>query len=288
MPAKKPEVIGSPAEMLARARQWRAEGATVGFVPTMGALHAGHMSLVERSTADCDRTVVSIYVNPTQFGAGEDLDKYPRSFDEDLDKCGEAGVDLVFAPTNEDMYLDGHTTFVEVGALTQTMCGLSRPSHFRGVTTIVLKFINIVSPDRAYFGQKDAQQVAVLKRMARDLNVPAEIVTVSIVREADGLAMSSRNRYLTTEQRTDALALKHALDEGAEAVAGGETSGGQVSAVMAEELISNPSIELDYAMVIDPETMEDVLEIEGEVLLALAAWVGGTRLIDNMLAAPDK
>ena len=284
--ANEPRVFTGPAEMLALTRRWRAAGESIGLVPTMGALHAGHMSLVERSVADCDRTVVSIYVNPTQFGEGEDLDDYPRTLEDDLEKCVSAGADAVFAPDNEAMYLPDHTTYVEVGWLTQTLCGLSRPGHFRGVTTVVAKLFNIVGPDAAYFGQKDAQQLAVVRRMVRDLDFPVKIVGMPIVREADGLAMSSRNRYLSASERKDALCLERALDAGADSVAGGETSGQEVAARMAEAVLATPSGELDYAMVVDPVSMEDVEEIEGEVLLALAVWIGSTRLIDNALVGP--
>jgi len=283
---KTPEVIAEPRVVLERSREWRSAGESVGFVPTMGSLHAGHMSLVDRSVSDCDRTVVSIYVNPTQFGEGEDLGKYPRSFDEDLAKCAEAGVDVVFAPSDEVMYLKDHSTFVEVGGLTQVMCGLSRPGHFRGVTTIVAKLLNIVQPDAAYFGQKDAQQLAVVARMVRDLDIPVQIIGMSIVREADGLAMSSRNKYLSKPDRSAALFLKRALDAGSALIDGGEVSGQLVAAAMAEVVVAVASAELDYAMVVDPVTMDDVEDIDREVMLALAVWIGSTRLIDNCLAEP--
>jgi len=283
---RQPDVIDEPAGMLARSREWRSGGESVGFVPTMGALHAGHMSLVERSVADCDRTVVSVYVNPTQFGDGEDLAKYPRAFDKDLAKCAGAGVDVVFAPSDAAMYLEDHSTFVEVGGLTQSMCGLSRPGHFRGVTTIVTKLLNVVQPDSVYFGRKDAQQLAVVRRMARDLNIPVQVVGLPIVREADGLAMSSRNRRLSKSERKEALCLQRALEAGREMIEAGETDAQRVAAAMAETVLGVESAELDYAMVVDPETMEDAEEIDCEVLLALAVWIGSTRLIDNCPATP--
>ncbi len=253
----------------------------VGLVPTMGALHEGHMSLIRRCREECATTVASIFVNPTQFGPGEDLEHYPRDLEADLEKCREAGVNVVFAPSAEEMYPAGFSSAIEVGGVTNVMCGLTRPGHFRGVTTVVCKLFNTVRPDRAYFGQKDAQQLVVVKRMAGDLNMQVEIVRVPIVREPDGLAVSSRNAYLSPEERKDALALRRALEHFRGRVVEGERDPLKLIGEMGRMIDGVESARLDYIVVVDPETLEDVDPVEGRAMAALAVRVGSTRLIDN-------
>ena len=261
----------------------KSEGRLVGLVPTMGALHEGHLSLIRRCREECGFVMVSMFVNPTQFGEGEDFDSYPRTLDEDMARCEAAGVDVVFAPSDEDMYAKGHSTWVEVGGLTDTMCGLSRPGHFRGVTTVVTKLFNVCVPDRAYFGQKDLQQCVVIQRMVRDLDMPIDVVRAPIVREEDGLAMSSRNAHLKPDERKAALCLHEALEEFERSVADGERSANGLLEAMAGTVIAEPKATLDYAVIVDAETLEDVSELKGEVAAALAVWIGETRLIDNTI-----
>jgi pantoate--beta-alanine ligase len=265
--------------MQSRATEIRRTGKTIGFVPTMGALHAGHKSLIERARRENDVVVVSIYVNPTQFGPGEDFEKYPHMLDADKQLCGEAGADYIFAP--ENLYQKGARTWVEVGELEDVLCGLSRPGHFRGVATVVTKLLNIVQPDRAYFGRKDAQQLVIIQRMVADLDIPCQIVPCDIVREADGLAMSSRNRYLSASERKQALALSRALTYCRNEVGRGERDAIILMGEMAEILSQQPDLEIDYVAIVDAHTLEDIKKMEGDVLVALAAKVGATRLIDN-------
>ncbi|MBN1809103.1 MAG: pantoate--beta-alanine ligase [Planctomycetes bacterium] len=267
--------------MQAETAAMRLQARTIGFVPTMGALHDGHMSLVRRARTENDAVVVSIFVNPTQFGPGEDFDAYPRDRAADLEKCASEGVDLVFAPGGGDMYPEGHCTTVDVLRLTDNLCGLSRPGHFRGVATVVLKLLNIVQPHRAYFGEKDYQQFLVVKRMVRDLFIPVEIVPCELFRDRDGLAMSSRNNYLSAEERVDALVLKEALDHFRRRVEEGELSAVTLMGEMAELIESVPSTQIDYVAIVDADTLEDLSTIKGRVLAALAVMVGDTRLIDN-------
>ncbi|HHN47129.1 MAG TPA: pantoate--beta-alanine ligase [Planctomycetes bacterium] len=278
---RQPEVINDPRAVQERSLGLRALGKSIGLVPTMGALHAGHVALCERARAQNDVVVVSIFVNPAQFGTGEDYKKYPRTFDKDVEKCAGAGVDVVFAPTASAMYPEEQSSFVDVLKLTEHLCGISRPGHFRGVATVVAKLFNIVLPHRAYFGEKDYQQLLVIKRMTRDLFFPVEIVPVPTVREKDGLAMSSRNAYLSPEERTDALVLKEALEHFRSRVAEGERSAMRLAGEMAEIIEAVPSTEIDYIAMVDAETLEDVGEIKGKILAALAVKVGGARLIDN-------
>lgn len=279
MPAK---VIKKPPEMQAESLRRRQAAQSIGFVPTMGALHDGHLSLVRRARQENDTVVVSIFVNPTQFGPGEDFRRYPRDLQGDLEKLEGLDPDIVFVPEVADMYADDHCTVVEVGgALSGTLCGTSRPGHFRGVTTVVAKLFNIVLPTRAYFGEKDYQQLQVIKRMVRDLNFPVEIVPMPIVREPDGLAMSSRNQYLAPEERGDALVLGEALDDFRQRVAGGERDALKLAQKMSELIESVPSAEIDYVAVVDAETLEDVATLSGRTLAALAVRFGDTRLIDN-------
>jgi pantoate--beta-alanine ligase len=256
---------------------------SVGLVPTMGYLHAGHMALVERARRENDYVVTTIFVNPTQFGPQEDLSRYPRDVNRDLAMLREAGVDLVFAPDAGEIYPEGFGTYVTVEGLSEKLEGTFRPSHFRGVATVVAKLFNIIPADRAYFGQKDAQQVLVLRRMARDLNFGHEIVVVPTVREPDGLALSSRNSYLNAEERQSALALWRALQLAEAMYLGGERRATEIRSAMRVLLDATPLVRPDYVTVSNPETLEELDRIEGRALVAVAARVGRTRLIDNIL-----
>ena len=256
---------------------------TLGLVPTMGALHDGHLSLVRRALAECDAAAATIFVNPTQFAAGEDYETYPRTFEEDCAKLEAAGTTLLFAPTPEEMYSSGATTFVEAPGVGDRLDGASRPGHFRGVATIVAKLFHIAGPDRAYFGQKDAAQIAVLRAMIRDLNFPVRLVACPIVRERDGLAMSSRNRNLTPENRRRSLVLHRALQSACELLEAGETSADILRSALLETFASEENVRLDYAAVVDPATLLPVEDTAQGALIAVAAWVGPTRLIDNIL-----
>lgn len=279
------EVAESVAGVRASVDRARGEGRAVGLVPTMGALHDGHVRLIERCREEAGFVVVSIFVNPTQFGPNEDYTRYPRTFEADLARCRGAGAALVFAPTPEVIYPSGATsTFVEVPGLSEVLEGASRPGHFRGVATVVLKLFEIVRPDLAIFGQKDYQQQLVIRRMVDDLHVPVRIVTEPTVREADGLAMSSRNRYLDPAQRQTALGLFRALAEARRAVAGGETSADRVRQILRETLESSEGVRLDYAEVADGKTLEPIDRLGGGIraVALVAAWVGSTRLIDNL------
>lgn len=269
-----------------QARHAAGEGSSLAFIPTMGAIHEGHLSLIDAGRRECDVVAASIFVNPLQFGPAEDFSRYPRTFDEDCLKLSQAGVDLLFAPDAQEMYPAGATTFVEVAGLSDRLDGASRPGHFRGVATVVSKLFHIASPDVAFFGQKDAAQVAVLQAMARDLNLPVRIAVCPIVREADGLAMSSRNRYLSPDQRTQALALSRALRHVEERIQQGETNADLLRATVAESLNLVPGLRLDYIEIVDPDTLEPVTSTVAGALVALAAWVGETRLIDNLIVAP--
>ncbi len=256
---------------------------TVGLVPTMGALHEGHLSLVRAARSQCDVTAVSIFVNPLQFGPNEDLDKYPRTLQRDAALLEELGVDFVFTPPVAEMYPPGAQTYVDVGDLSGKLDGGSRPGHFRGVATVVCKLFEIVRPNRAYFGQKDAAQVAVLRKMACDLNLDVEIVVCPIVREADGLALSSRNVYLTVEQRKQALVLSRSLKRVKTAAKAGEVDARTLAELGKQEIASEPGARLDYFAVVDPDTLDPVDKVSSGTLVAVAAWVGTTRLIDNLV-----
>lgn len=259
----------------------KKQGARVGFVPTMGALHAGHGSLIEAAANECDIVVVSIFVNPTQFGPGEDFEKYPRTLETDAAYCELLAVDVVFAPSAQDMYPSEQLTWVDLEKLTERLCGASRPGHFRGVTTVCTKLFNIVVPDVAYFGQKDAQQAAVICRMAADLNQPLEIRICPIVREDDGLAMSSRNKYLSTDERQRALCLYRALMECHSQVQAGQTEAAALIQTM-RQIIEQQDGKIDYIEIVDPETLESVSRIQSQALILLAVYIGKTRLIDNL------
>ena len=275
--------IAATRRAIAEARQ---AGHRIGFVPTMGYLHAGHLSLVEAARHAGSWIVASIFVNPTQFGPTEDFDRYPRDAAGDLRQCEQAGVELVFMPSVEDMYPPGSTTTVHVAQLTDTLCGPCRPGHFDGVATVVMKLFNIVQPDLACFGQKDAQQLAVIRRMTRDLNLPIEIVGCPTVREPDGLAMSSRNALLSTGERHRAVALYRALCAARDARAGGERDAQALTALMRRIIDAAEPARIDYISIVSPDTLQPVIHVDHTVLMALAVRIGNTRLIDNMLLDP--
>jgi len=262
----------------------RRSGRQVGFVPTMGALHEGHLSLMRAARADCDVVVVSIFVNPTQFGPGEDYEKYPRTEQADLSACDKAGVDIVFYPPVEEIYPAGAITTVSVSSdLTGVLCGPCRPGHFDGVTTVVAKLFNIVQPDRAYFGQKDAQQAVVIKQMTRDLLLPIEIVVCPTVREPDGLAMSSRNAYLTDAERQQALSLSQSLNRTREQITAGVRETARLTAAIRQQIESAGPCEIEYAELVDADTLKPKPTAAGRCLIALAVRIGSTRLIDNII-----
>jgi pantoate--beta-alanine ligase len=261
----------------------RTAGRRIGLVPTMGYLHAGHISLVHAARRECDVVVMSIFVNPKQFGPQEDFTTYPRDLEGDLRQAHEAGVDAVFTPSVEEIYPPGFLTEVAVHELTATLCGASRPGHFNGVTTVVAKLFHIAGPDRAYFGQKDYQQVTVLRKMATDLCMSLEVITCPTIREPDGLAMSSRNAYLNPAERQAALVLSRALHLAEERLAQGERQGVRLTATLRECIAQEPLARIDYVAVCDPETLQEVEQLSGNVLVALAVYIGKTRLIDNAL-----
>ncbi len=278
------KIVTTVAEVREIVKNWRKEGLTVGLVPTMGFLHAGHQSLIAASVKDNDRTVVSDFVNPTQFGPGEDLESYPRDMEHDAKLCEETGADIIFHPEPAEMYPDGYVSYVDMNGLTNHLCGLSRPVHFRGVCTVVSKLFHIVTPDRAYFGQKDAQQLAVIKRMVKDLNMPLTIVGCPIVREPDGLAMSSRNTYMNEEERKAALILSRSIRLGEQLIRDGERDAAAVTKAMRDLIETEPMAKIDYVELVDNLTMESVTEVKGEVLCAIAVKINDkVRLIDNFI-----
>lgn len=270
-------------DVKSQVRQWKKEGLTVGLVPTMGYLHEGHESLIKRAVAENDRVVVSVFLNPTQFAPNEDLASYPRDFEADTKLCEGAGAALVFHPEPSEMYAEDACTFVDMTAVTKELCGKSRPIHFRGVCTVVNKLMNISMADRAYFGQKDAQQLAVIRRMVRDLNMNVEVVGCPIIREADGLAKSSRNTYLSEEERKAGLVLSQAVMLGQKLVAEGEKSAAAVTGAMGELISAEPLAKIDYVSMVSWDSIEPVETIEGPVLVAMAVYIGKTRLIDNFI-----
>jgi pantoate--beta-alanine ligase len=274
-------------DMRAASRAARLGGLRLGLVPTMGALHEGHMSLVRAAKDQCDVVAVSIFVNPLQFGPSEDLAKYPRSFERDCEMLEKEAVDFVFAPSAEEMYPKGAVTWVTVEGLSEKLCGKSRPGHFRGVTTVVAKLFHILEPDLAFFGQKDAAQVAIIRRMVRDLNFPVEIIVCPIVREPDGLAMSSRNAYLSPQERKSALVLSRSLNQVRRRFEQGERQAASLIVAGKRVLAEEPGVRLDYLEIVDPDTLEAVQEITGRTLAAVAAFVRNTRLIDNVLLSPE-
>jgi pantoate--beta-alanine ligase len=275
--------IKDPKEMYLYSRKAKSHGKKVGFVPTMGALHEGHLSLVEEAKKRADTVVVSIFVNPIQFGPSEDLARYPRNLGSDKKLLRHFDVDVLFMPEARTMYPEGFKTFVEVEGLSRKLCGRSRPTHFRGVTTVVAKLFNMVCPDIAFFGEKDYQQQIIIKRMAKDLDFPVEIVALPTVREFDGLAMSSRNAYLTQKERKSALILYRSLCLAKEEIRKGEKDPRKILLRIRSAVGTEPSVRLDYVAMVDPDTLEEVRKIKGKVLVALAACLGKARLIDNMV-----
>ncbi len=276
-------IVKTIEEVRAQVKAWRAEGLTVGLVPTMGYLHEGHQSLIARSVAENDRTVVSDFVNPIQFGPTEDLATYPRDIERDAALCESTGANLIFHPEADEMYAPDFCTYVDMDHLTKGLCGKTRPIHFRGVCTVVSKLFHIVQPDRAYFGQKDAQQLAVIRRMVRDLNMPLTIVGCPIIREEDGLAKSSRNTYLSAEERKAALCLSRGLNKGKAAVEAGETDAEKIKAIITAEIEAEPLSRIDYVEIVDWNNLEPVSSTEGSILAAVAVYIGKTRLIDNFI-----
>ncbi len=279
----KMKIVATINEVRAQVKEWKKQGLSVGFVPTMGYLHEGHASLMKRAKEECDKVVVSIFVNPMQFGVNEDLDSYPRDLQADSVLCESIGVDLIFHPEVEEMYADGFCSFVDMNGLTKELCGKSRPIHFRGVCTVVSKLFNIVVPDMAFFGQKDAQQLAVIRRMVKDLNMDIEIIGCPIIREEDGLAKSSRNTYLNQEERKAALILSQTIRMGEQMVKDGVVDAQELLAAMRENIAKEPLARIDYVEAVSMDSIEKVEKIEGEVLVAMAVYIGKTRLIDNFI-----
>lgn len=273
-------VVKTIKEVRDTVKQWRKEGLTVGFVPTMGYLHEGHQSLI-RAAGENDRVVVSIFLNPMQFGPTEDLATYPKDIERDKQKCLEAGADLIFAPEVSEMYEDNFQSYVDMNLLTEELCGLTRPCHFRGVCTVVIKLFNIVKPDKAYFGKKDAQQLAVIKRMVADLNMDIEIVGCPIIREEDGLAKSSRNTYLNADERKAALVLSKAVKKAEELTENGVRNSAEIISAMTSIVEAEPLAKIDYIKIVSLDTMQQISSTEGGALIAMAVYIGKTRLIDN-------
>lgn len=280
-------VVENIADLKTIIRAQKREEKVIGFVPTMGYLHKGHLSLIEASIRHNDFTVMSIFVNPTQFGPNEDFDRYPRDMEGDLSKAESAGVDVVFIPTKEEIYPDGYITYVDVEKITNTLCGNSRPGHFRGVTTIVNKLFNIVEPDKAYFGQKDAQQALVIKKMVQDLNLNVEVAIGPIIREEDGLAMSSRNVYLSDEERKSSIILYKSLLEVKDMIEKGERDREKIVGYITNQIKSKTNAEIDYVEAVNANTLESEKVLKGEILIAIAAKFGKTRLIDNVILSCD-
>ena len=274
------ETIKSVRELVNAARN---AGKRIGFVPTMGALHIGHISLIETAVKQCDFVVVSIFVNPTQFGIGEDFQKYPRPLEADLEICKKAGVDVVFAPSIKEMYPTENLSWVNVEKVTESLCGKSRQGHFRGVATVCAKLFNIVAPDFAYFGQKDAQQAVVIRQMVYDLNLPVEIVVCPTVREKDGLAVSSRNQYLSRQHKKDAALIYKSLQKCRQMILAGETDVSVIIDCISKVLNQSLAIEIEYISVVDAQTLQNLTKISGKILAAIAVKIGSTRLIDNIL-----
>lgn len=275
------KVVHTIAEVREIVKTWRKDGKSVGFVPTMGYLHEGHQSLIDCSVKENDKTVVSIFVNPMQFGVNEDLDSYPRDLQRDSKLCETSGADLIFNPESSEMYKDGFSSFVDMSVLTEDLCGKSRPVHFRGVCTVVTKLFNIVKPDRAYFGEKDAQQLAVIRHMVDDLNMDIEIIGCPIVRENDGLAKSSRNTYLSEEERKASLILSKTIKLGREMAKNGEKDCKKIIDAMKQNIETEKLAKIDYVKIVDAFTMQPVEKIEEPILCAIAVYIGKTRLIDN-------
>ena len=278
------QVVKTVKEVRDIVSGWKREGLSVALVPTMGYLHEGHRSLIEKSVSENDRTVVSVFVNPIQFGPSEDLASYPRDLQRDMDVVGSAGGDLIFHPEPSEMYPGHFTSFIDTSETTELLCGAVRPGHFRGVCTVVGKLFNIVMPERAYFGQKDAQQLATIRRFVRDLNFNVQIVACPIVRESDGLAKSSRNTYLSADERQAALVLSQSLQKGKALIDAGERDAAAVKEAIRAHLLTQPLARIDYVEVVDNENIRRVERISGSTLVAIAVYIGKTRLIDNFIA----
>lgn len=277
------QIASTVKEVREQIKSWKSQGLSIGFVPTMGYLHEGHQSLIKRAVEENDKVVVSIFVNPMQFGPTEDLASYPRDLEKDSKLCEETGANLIFHPEPSEMYAEDFCSYVDMSGLTEELCGLSRPVHFRGVCTVVCKLFNIVTPDRAYFGQKDAQQLAIIKRMVRDLNMDLEIIGCPIIREEDGLAKSSRNTYLSPEERKAALVLSQAVSIGENLVRQGETVSQVVIDAMVSHINQEPLAKIDYVKIVDALSMEQIPSIDRSILCAMAVYIGSTRLIDNFI-----
>jgi pantoate--beta-alanine ligase len=276
------EVISKVAELQERIKNWKQAGLTIGFVPTMGYLHEGHLSLVREAKKRNDRAAVSIFVNPKQFGPAEDYNVYPRDFNRDAALLEKEGVDLIFYPAVEEMYPAGYKTYVEVEDLENRLCGRSRPGHFRGVCTVVLKLFNLIQPDEAYFGWKDAQQVIILKKMVEDLNLPVKIRPMPLIREKDGLALSSRNIYLNQQERQASIVLYRSLELAEKMIKNGERQAAKIRQQMVNLISAEPLARIDYVEIVDLQTLEPLVTIDGDALVAVAVYFGRTRLIDNL------
>lgn len=279
------KVVGTIKEVRELVKEWKKNGKSVGFVPTMGYLHEGHGSLITKARENNDKVVVSIFVNPMQFGPSEDLESYPRDLEKDSRFCESLGADLIFHPEPEEMYHEDFSSYVDMSVLTEELCGLSRPVHFRGVCTVVNKLFNIVQPDNAYFGEKDAQQLAIIKHMVQDLNMDVNVVGCPIVREEDGLAKSSRNTYLSAEERQAALILSKTVELAKKLIAEGETDADILVAKMKENIETEPMAKIDYVKAVNGLTMQQQKEIKAPMLIAMAVYIGKTRLIDNVILA---
>ncbi|MDE5778630.1 MAG: pantoate--beta-alanine ligase [Lachnospiraceae bacterium] len=277
------DILGTVRETRDKVKEWKAQGLSVALVPTMGYLHEGHRSLMERARKENDKVVVSIFVNPMQFGPNEDYESYPRDLDRDAGICRDAGVDLIFHPEVSEMYGDNFHSFVDMTVLPEKLCGASRPIHFKGVQTVVSKLFHIIPADRAYFGQKDAQQLAIIRRMVIDLNFDIEIIGCPIIREEDGLAKSSRNTYLSKEERKQAVILNQSLEEAVKAIDAGEKEAAKVREIITDKLNTCPLARIDYVEVVSFDNIQPIEEIEGSVLIAIAVYIGKTRLIDNRI-----
>ncbi len=281
------KVVGTIKEVRTLVKEWKKNGESVGFVPTMGYLHEGHGSLITKARENNDKVVVSIFVNPLQFGPSEDLESYPRDLEKDSKFCESLGADLIFHPEPEEMYHDDFSSYVDMSVLTEELCGLSRPVHFRGVCTVVSKLFNIVQPDNAYFGEKDAQQLAIIKHMVQDLNMDVNVVGCPIVREEDGLAKSSRNTYLSPEERKAALILSKTIELGKKLIADGEKDADVLVAKMKANIETEPMAKIDYVKAVNGLTMQQQKEIKAPMLIAMAVYIGKTRLIDNTIISED-
>lgn len=277
------KIINNIKEIRKQVKDWKNDGLSVALVPTMGYLHEGHESLIKKASEDNDRVIVSIFVNPMQFGINEDLSTYPRNIDRDSDICEKNGASLIFNPSVEEMYTDEFSTFVDLNNLTSGLCGKSRPTHFRGVCTVVSKLFNIVNPDKAYFGQKDAQQLSIIKQMVIDLNFDIEIVSCAIVREADGLDKSSRNTYLSKEERQAATIINKSLKKAKSLIKGGERDSKKIINFIKNEISKEPLAKIDYISTVDNKSIKSVRTIEEGSLIAVAVFIGNTRLIDNFI-----